>query len=320
VTAGPRSPSTGLDPDLARQVDLGALQRHLAAFPGPRYRSTDGSAIAKTLAYLRRTFTDYGWSVTDQPCRDEELGDGVNLIATLVGVGNPMAVVVVGAHHDTVPLTPGADDNGSGLAGLLELARLLGARRWDATIDLVAFDFEEVGLDPQQRGTFQGSRRYVVGLQEASRDCRGAFIFEMIGFRNLSPESQKLPDGFAALFPALAGALAARQGRADFIVALGDAVSPLLAHLERAVEEAVPSLALLPVRVPAGVPLRDLFRSDHVPFWEAGFPAVMLTDTANFRNPHYHKPSDRPETLSPEFWRDVVAATAVTVAAVAGPV
>lgn len=304
---------------LARQVDQHALARHLAALPGPRHRSTDAPAIKETLASLRDQFTEYGWEVQDQPCTDEELGDGLNVVATLPGVRTPHAVVVVGAHHDTVPLTPGADDNGSGLAGLLEVARLLGSERWDATIELVAFDFEEVGVGAGERGRFSGSRRYVKGLRETGRDCRAVFIFEMIGFRNLSPGSQTVPDGFASLFPTLAGLLAARQGRADFVAALGDARGPLLAHLEQTAAEAVPSLPVLAVRVPDSVPLRDLFRSDHVPFWEAGLPAVMLTDTANFRNPHYHQPTDRPETLSPEFWRDVVAATLATVVAVAGP-
>jgi Zn-dependent M28 family amino/carboxypeptidase len=305
--------------NLIQQVDRHALARHLAAMPGPRYRSTDAPGIEETLAYLRAQFTEYGWQVRDQPCTDEELGDGLNVVATLPGVRTTNAVVVVGAHHDTVPLTPGADDNGSGLAGVLELARLLGSRRWVASIDLVAFDFEEVGAGPTHRGRFSGSRRYVHELRESGRDCRGAFVFEMIGYRNLSPHSQSVPEGFAALFPSLADGLAARQGRADFIAVLGDATSPLLDHLEQSVEAAVPSLPVLPVRVPSGMTLRDLFRSDHVPFWEAGLPAVMLTDTANYRNPHYHKPSDRPETLSPGFWRDVVAATLGAVAAVAGP-
>lgn len=296
-------------------IDAGALSRHLAALPAPRGRPTDGPAIAGALTYLRKTLHGYGWEVADQPCHDEELGDGVNVVATLPGTVRPAALVVVGAHHDTVPGTPGADDNGSGLAGLLELGRVLALRRWEATIQLVAFDFEEIGA-----ARFSGSTAYVNALRGDQTEFRGAFIFEMIGYRSVTPGSQQVPAGLERIYPDAVGALEGRGRRGDFIAALGsERGESLLSHFARSASSGAPELSLLALPVPDNPALRDLFRSDHVPFWQADLPAVMLTDTADFRNPHYHQPSDLPETLDPTFWRDVVAATLAAVAGLAVP-
>ena len=111
-----------------------------------------------------------------------------------------------------------------------------------------------------------------------------------------------------------------RGHRGDFIVALGNRRgAALLRHFAASAAQAAPDLPVVSLPVPRFAPLPDLYLSDHVPFWQAGLPAVMLTDTAYLRNPHYHRPSDRPETLDPTFWRQVVAATLAAVAALARP-
>lgn len=300
---------------LVAQIDHRALGRHLAALPGPRHRRTDRPAVAAALAYLRQMLRDCGWQVADQPCHDGELGDGVNIVATVSGSVDPAALVVVGAHHDTVPGSPGADDNGSGLAGLLELGRVLSLHPWEATVQLVAFDFEET-----EAGRFSGSRAYVNALGRDQIEFRGAFIFEMIAYRSMTPASQQAPAGLAGVYPDVVARLDERGGRGDFIVAIGsDSVTHLLGRFLGSAAQAAPDLPVLPLSVPGHVPMRDLFRSDHVSFWQAGLPAVMLTDTANFRNPHYHTPSDLPETLDADFWRQVVAATLAAVAQLAVP-
>ncbi len=310
------------------EVDPRALARHLAAMPGPRRRPHDAAAIARTLEHLRRTFAFHGWTVVEQPCRDQWLGDGLNLIARRLG--SEAARVVVAAHHDTVPRSPGADDNGSGLAALLELARLLAAREWEATLDLVAFDFEESN-DPagDRTPSFAGSRAYVEALVRQGIALRGAFVYDLIAYASAEPGSQRVPAGLDRLYPGELAALAQRESRGDFIVAigLGDARG---AELTRAFGAAADGagLPVLPLGVPAELARRgvaasafaapnDLFRSDHISFWAAGLPALFLTDTANFRNPHYHQPSDRPETLDPFFWAKVVAATYAAVASLA---
>ena len=131
---------------LASEVHQDELLLHLARLPAPRSRVTTPEAVEATLAYVCEVFAARGWQVTDQPWRDPVLGRGRNLLASLPSVSQPETLVVVGAQHDTAPGSPGADDNGSGLASLLELARVLGRGRWAATLQLVAFDFEETGF------------------------------------------------------------------------------------------------------------------------------------------------------------------------------
>lgn len=301
--------------DLAAQVDASQLHRHLVAIPGPRHRSGDPEAIESTIRYLVQQFRASGWEVAEQPCQDVVLGPGLNIVATLPG-RHPDDVVTVGAHHDTVPQSPGADDNGSGLAGLLEIARLLPRRRWEATIQLVAFDFEET-----ETGRFSGSRAYVNDLVARRAGLRGAFVLEMIAYRAQTPHSQRIPAGIERLYAEQIASLAQTEYTGDFLVALGSDQSRTV--LQRFLEHArtnVPELAIASFPVPAGFPARDMFRSDHVPFWEAGLPAVMLTDTAEFRNPNYHRATDTALTLDPSFWRSVVAAVLVSVGSLAVPV
>jgi Zn-dependent M28 family amino/carboxypeptidase len=301
--------------DLARQVDASQLHRHLAALPGPRHRTGDAEAIESAINYLVQQFRLSRWEVVEQPCQDVVLGPGLNVVATLPGQRTD-AVVTVGAHHDTVPESPGADDNGSGLAGLLELARLLPRGRWESTIQLVAFDFEET-----ETGRFSGSRAYVDDLVARRVNLRGAFVLEMIGYRAQTPHSQRIPAGIERLYAEQIADLAEREYTGDFIVALGSDQSRTI--LQRFLDNArtyVPELAIAAFPVPAGFPVRDMFRSDHVPFWEAGLPAVMLTDTAEFRNPNYHLATDTALTLDQSFWRSVVAATLVGIGSLAVPV
>lgn len=295
---------------MTRRIAPEALARHLARLPGPRRAPHDRANIAATLDHLSEVLAAAGWVVRRQPCHDELLGEGVNLIARLPGATDEL--IVVGAHHDTVADSPGADDNGSGLAALLELARLLGTGRWRATIELVAFDFEERSDAADAGSLFAGSRAYVAGLEAP---LRGAFVYDLIAYASAAPGSQRLPSGLERLYPQSANVVAARGARGDFLVALGDAArGPLRTFEHAAAEHGLPLLALA---VPEGTPARDLYRSDHVPFWEAGLPALMLTDTANFRNPNYHLPTDTPDTLDADFWARVVEVTYATVAELA---
>lgn len=293
--------------ELAEEVTADQLWEHLARIPGPRHREVNLSAIDQTLEYLRRRFRGFRWAVVDQPCTDPTLGHGTNLVATLPG-RRADSVVVIGAHHDTVPQTPGADDNGSGLAGLLELARLMSRRSWEATIQLVAFDFEETEPEVTQ-APFAGSRTYVASL-DSTVSIRGAFVFEMIGYASSPANSQRVPDGLDRIFSNPIRRLADSGWRGDFIAVLGNSRDLLDLYLQSATT-AAPGLSVVPLEVPSGIGGGHLFRSDHVAFWEAGHPALMLTDTAEFRNPNYHQPSDTFEKLVPEFWRNVVAATLV---------
>jgi Zn-dependent M28 family amino/carboxypeptidase len=193
-------------------------------------------------------------------------------------------IVLIGAHFDTVPGSPGADDNATGVAVLLELARLLKAQPAHYPIRLVAFDLEEHGL--------QGSRHYVTYLQQQRQPLRLMISLEMLGYCDRTPHSQAYPPGLKYLYP----------NRGDFIALIGNwPTIPDLICLSRSFRRAGPIPSEWLPAGQRGLLVPDTRRSDHAPFWDAGYRAILLTDTANLRNPHYHKSSDRLETLNLEF-------------------
>jgi aminopeptidase YwaD len=191
-------------------------------------------------------------------------------------------LVLVGAHYDAVPGCPGADDNGSALAVLLELARAFGDAPARRPIRLIAFDLEE-----RDRA---GSRAYAEEVRSRGEPLLLMISLEMLGYRDCRAGSQRYPAGLRYMYP----------DRGDFIGLMGNLRAlPQLWCLARQVRKAVPCEFLaVPFR---GRMLPDTRRSDHASFWDLGYPAVMVTDTANMRNPHYHQPSDRIETLDLEF-------------------
>ncbi len=228
-----------------------------------------------------------------------------NVVGTLDGSDPARPWVIVGAHFDSTPSTPGADDNASGVAALLEIARLLGRTRTVATVQLVGFNLEEVyHLWPP---VFRiGSRAYVRLLKERGVRVAGAFVLEMVGFtgpRQVVPAAVRLVKRIP------------REG--TFLAAVGDGKSRLLLRaMERAAQGVMPLVTL-------AVPLRgwlvpDTRRSDNARFWDAGYPALMVTDTADLRNPHYHRASDTPETLDFGFVADTVTVVARAAADLAG--
>lgn len=202
---------------------------------------------------------------------------------------DPSRVVVVMAHYDAVAGTDGADDDASGTVGMLLVAEAIADVPTDATLRFVAFPFEEQGM--------VASTSYLASLDAAERDAIvGVYNLEMIGFSDSSVGSQQYPEGVSRL---VAGRARPLPTTGDFIAAVGcpSDAEPLEA-LERA-RAYVPRLKTETIGVPRPLTLLapDLLRSDHGPFWLAGVPAVMLTDTANFRTPHYHQPSDRRATI-----------------------
>jgi Zn-dependent M28 family amino/carboxypeptidase len=260
-------------------------------------------------------FRDAGWRVRDQPCHHPTLGAGANVVATLDG-DDRRTLVVVGAHHDTVAGSPGADDNGSGLAALVELARILGGRRWHANIELAAFDFEERDADVR---VHVGSCDYVAALS-TDVAIRGAFIYDLIAYTDRTAGSQRIAAETSRLFPAVFRALEERGSVGDFVLALtyaDDRGKTLLRSFIEGAHAAKPDLSVFPLQIPPGASVPHSDRSDHVSFWEAGHPAIFLTDTANFRNPHYHQATDTVDTLDAHFWSMVVSATAAAVATLA---
>ena len=228
-----------------------------------------------------------------------------NVVGTLDGSDPARPWVIVGAHFDSTPSTPGADDNASGVAALLEIARLLGRTRPAATLQFVGFNLEEI-YDLWPPVYRIGSRAYVRLLKERGVRVAGAFVLEMVGFtgpRQVVPAAVRLVKRIP------------REG--TFLAAVGDGNSRhLLRAMERAAQGVMPLVTL-------AVPLRgwlvpDTRRSDNARFWDAGYPALMVTDTADLRNPHYHRASDTPDTLDFGFMADTVTVVARAAADLAG--
>jgi aminopeptidase YwaD len=210
-----------------------------------------------------------------------------NLILRLNSAkANNKAPIVIGAHYDAVPGCEGADDNASGVAVLLELARSLAASHAKYPIHLIAFDMEEYGL--------LGSRAYVDLLRQQNQALRLMISLEMLGYCDRTPNSQRYPKGLKYFYP----------NTGNFIGLIGNIWTiPDLIYLRGKIKPSVPC-EWLPAGV-RGLLVPDTRRSDHAPFWDAGYKAIMITDTANMRNPHYHQRSDRLETLDLEFLTNV---------------
>jgi Zn-dependent M28 family amino/carboxypeptidase len=225
----------------------------------------------------------------------------LNVVGTLPGEDPGRAAALIGAHYDTVPGSPGADDNASGVAVMLECARALSALPRRSPVVFAAFDAEE--KQPPVEG-LHGSAAYVRGLAAGgpvSRQVAAAYILEMVGF-SAPAGGQKVPVGFQLLFPRAFDMVREAAFAGDSLVAVTNGNSR---HLGRGLEAAGADwgegLKVLPVELPGWMRVPyTLRRSDHAPFWEAGVPAVMIGDTANFRNSNYHGPSDTPETLDYE--------------------
>jgi Zn-dependent M28 family amino/carboxypeptidase len=206
-----------------------------------------------------------------------------NVVGELVGERGDEPLFVVGAHYDTVRGTPGADDNASGVAGLLALAGELAGRPAARTVRFAAFAHEEY---PVYRTKRMASYRYARSLREAGVRVAGMICLEMIGFFSDREGSQSYPLPFmSSLFP--------KAG--DYIAMVGNRKST--AFTRRAAEgfQAATDLPLRTLNAPAVVIGIDF--SDHWSFGKFGHPALMVTDTAFYRNPNYHGPGDLPDTL-----------------------
>ncbi|MBH0187800.1 MAG: M20/M25/M40 family metallo-hydrolase [Nitrospira sp.] len=261
------------------------LKAHLHALVGERHPFSSTSFLQQAETYLYEQFAEAGLSVATQEF--EALGSRYR---NVVGVAHPpskqnqpvLPPLIVAAHYDTVPGSPGADDNASALAVLLDVAQRITQTSLSRPVHFIAFCLEEEDL--------LGSRAYVSHLMATCKPVHGAIILECVGYARDEAGSQKIPPGVPVAVPTVG----------NFLAVIGNQLS---SSLTMAVEQAMRShLPVVPLIVPGnGELLPDTRRSDHTAFWEQGFPAVMVTDTANFRNPHYHRPTDTIDTLNLDF-------------------
>ncbi len=266
----------GSDPPASpvTQVDRTAFEADLTTIAAPRSPNTPHWQAIQDLCADR--FAALGFAV-----ERHVYTTGTNVIGIRMGTKKPAERVVVSAHYDSVPNCAGADDNGTGVAATLEAARVLSLQTHARTLVVACWDEEERGLI--------GSTAYVTRAKAAGDAIVLALVFEMIGNRNTAPMSQQSDAQLEAVFPDAAAQIAANEYRGDFALVVNDetAVTAVTDMQKVATEVGLPivNISLLSALKRS---LDALRRSDHAPFWDADYPALFITDTADYRNDHYH--------------------------------
>jgi Zn-dependent M28 family amino/carboxypeptidase len=268
-------------PDQARLRDrLKEHVRVLAVDIGER-NAEHITTLDQTADYIRDQFRSFGYAPTVREFGEKRYR---NVSVEIHGNRRPNQIIVVGAHYDTVWGTPGADDNASGVAGLLEIARALAGKRFPRTVRLIAFCNEE---EPFYGTDQMGSRVSAGRSHDRGEDIIAMFSLEMIGYYVDEPGSQRYPRIVRRFYP----------DRGNFIAFVSNLASRDVLH--RAIA-AFREQGVFPSEGMAApewlVP--DIRRSDHAMYWHFGYPAVMVTDTSNYRNYGYHNMGDTFQSLN----------------------
>jgi hypothetical protein len=268
------------------QEDLTArLRRHvdvLAELIGER-NTRRPQALDAARAYLRRDLEGMGHPVTDQPFQVHNR-PALNLEVILPGSRPSKPTLVIGAHYDSAFGTPGADDNASAVAILLEISRALAGRKLRRTVRIVFYDCEE---PPHFNLGEMGSQFHAAELRRSGERVMGMICLESLGYYTagqVSPFMPRLVRWIVRIFGQRNAAVVCDPPSLRFG----------LSFVAR-----FATSGLFPF-VPAALPVRwvpDIALSDHRAYWEQGFPALMITDTAHLRNPNYHQPTDQLATL-----------------------
>ena len=274
--AGPLPPLTTADGEARARLE--ADVRHLATAIGER-NVPNPRGLEAAAAYIEKTLADLGYRVESQV-----YGSGGvavrNVEASLPGTLDE--IVLVGAHYDSVHGTVGANDNASGIAAMLEIARRLAGRPLARTLRFVAFVNEE---PPYFNVGEMGSQFYARAAAARGDRIVAMLSLETLGYYSEQPGSQHYPFPFGLLYP----------DRGDFVAFVGNIGSGAL--VRRAIGTFRDSVAFPSQGVAAPSFVPGVFWSDHASFWPHGVPAIMVTDTAVFRYPHYHTRDDVPDRL-----------------------
>lgn len=277
------------------QVDADRLRRYIAELSGSP-RPGESTELAQARLAVTAHLESFDWLVEEHAFETvSDLGaqmQGINLVAHHRDHGLTNGPrFCVGAHLDSRPDSPGADDNASAVATLLEIARLMPSA-WPSEprldLELSLFDLEENGM----LGGAEHARR----TKAANVDLRGMVALEMLGYCDHAPNSQSLPKLLVGQYP----------DTGNFIAVVGNQNSDRLIDRFSNGMKQVDGLPVETLTVPDnGNHLQATRLSDHSPFWDSGYAALMITDTSFLRNPHYHTPGDTLETLDMEFLEQV---------------
>ena len=237
--------------------------------------------------YIRESLSQWGEVATQEFKVRNEIYQNLILDLPAAKPSN-LPPILIGAHYDAVPGTPGADDNATGVAVLLELAAVLTTEPLKYPVRLVAFDLEEAALTGKG---LLGSTAYATELKAQKQPLRLMLSLEMLGYCNSAPNSQNYPNLIKPFY----------RDRGDFIALVGNlsAIFDMLVMSRQISKHGTPCQILPDPTSGKLIPITGF--SDHRPFWERGYKAIMVTDTAMLRNPNYHQESDTIESLDLDF-------------------
>lgn len=258
----------------------------------PSRHGTNPGILKAAAIFIEQEMCALGYDVESQEyeCDGAEMR---NLVIEKIGKNPDLPCIVLGAHYDTVFETPGADDNASGIAGLLELARVLKDYTNRRTIRFVAFPHEE---PPYFFTHSMGSRQYAKTLKQKGENVLVMLALEMLGYAG---------ENYGQLYPAPLMRILGRYPRhGNYIALVGNLRSVRMMSIVRRAMRQRCKIGVESLSAPGFIP--PLFLSDHSSFWKHGFPALMVTDTAFLRNPHYHRESDTADTLNFDFLAEVI--------------
>jgi Zn-dependent M28 family amino/carboxypeptidase len=286
-------------PDIPSPVPAERLEQHVRFITAEPHDGPQTARLDAIAAYIGAQLRDAGATDVHEQPFDE--GHYRNVVAT---IGGPSADrIVIGAHYDACGPLPGADDNASGVAGLIELARLLATYPPKRTVELVAYTLEE---PPYWDTPMMGSATHAKSLAEAKVAVRAMLSLEMLGYFSDADDSQHFPlPGMGLVYPT----------RGDFIAVVGDLGVSTLTRSVKAAMQANARIDIRSMNGPAAIPGIDY--SDHASYRARGYPAVMVTDTAFYRNDRYHTDRDTPDTLDYQRMAEAVAGVAGAVHALA---
>jgi Zn-dependent M28 family amino/carboxypeptidase len=247
--------------------------------------------LQRAAEYLEADFRRHGYAPVRQTYDVARLPVS-NIEVTLAGASHPDEIVVLGAHYDTVGGCPGANDNGTGLAALLELARRFASHPQPRTIRLVAFVNEE---PPFFQTSQMGSHVYAMAARERGDRIVGMLSLETMGYYSDEHGSQEYPvEGMRGIYPDVG----------NFIGFVSNERSRALLETAATAFSSGAKVPLQTAAMPADLP--GVGWSDHWSFWQAGFPALMVTDTAPWRYPWYHTADDTPDKIDYATLEEVV--------------
>jgi len=265
-------------------IDIEYLKKVIETISIPRHYLHEKKNNRKVRDWIHQEFDSFGM-------RSYYQGEYSNVIATYENVTLDECKIIVGGHYDSVPNSPGADDNASAIAGVLALAKAF-KKFAPLPIAFVAFNREEDGL--------LGSYDFVDALsKESMKNIEAVHIFEMIGYYSEKARSQNVPQGLPIKIDDVGNFIAVIANKNS-----NHLIKPILSTAK----DYTPTLKVKALKVFLGVEkfFPHLSRSDHDPFWQNNLPALMWTDTSEFRNPHYHQPTDTPDTLNYVFMKEVI--------------